>query len=312
LNKAPKRVVPSELNKLPKPSKDILLIPTVIIKDAASKKDSGSNTIWLPTEIYKELESKKIINEDGYFNVSSPNNESPWDKILAKLRRFIKRLLEIFKQGKKAVLDFLGALLYYYLKNNGALLQPFTDLVIPGGAKARDKLEKLLQTSKAAQAGRATADLIGILQGIAEILFGLGGTTGGGLSGNPALVAVGWGVAAHGLSVVGVSAQDISNLIVQVLQINSGDDPFQSQDAAWEAMLEEQLLDSVSEEAAKIARGHAWKAHGFEFPEIKSRGEFAEFIDSIITYPSEVKRNLRNGTGGTHLIEHCSSVMSIF
>ncbi|WP_373533691.1 S8 family serine peptidase [Microcoleus sp.] len=275
LNKAPKDIL--ELNKEPKdrpqPSKDFFELPIA----------------------YDPKISEKFSDNQFAGSGAPPKNESPWDKFLAKLRRFINKLLELSRQGKQVVLEFLGALLYYYLKHNGALLQPFTDLLIPGGAQARDKLEKLLQTSKAAQAGRATADLIGILQGIAEILFGLGGTTGGGLSGNPALVAVGLGAAAHGLSLVGVSAQDISNLIVQVLQINSGDDPFQSQDAAWEAMLEEQLLDSVSEEAAKIARGHAWKDHGFEFPEIKSRGEFAEFIDSIITYPSEVKRNLRNG-----------------
>ena len=108
----------------------------------------------------------------------------------------------------------------------GLVLQPFTDLLIPGGAQARDKLEKLLQKSKAAQAGRGTADLIGILQGIAEILFGAGGSIGGGLTGNPPLVAAGLGVLAHGISLVGVSVQDLSNLIVQVLQSNSGNNPW--------------------------------------------------------------------------------------
>ncbi|MEG4455965.1 hypothetical protein [Microcoleus sp. N9_A1] len=130
LNKAPKQDVPPDLMKPPKPSDDIWQLPTVIFKDAASKNASEDKTFWLPTDIYKELESQKVINRDGYFNASSPKNESPWDKFLAKLRRFIQRLLELSQQGKQAVLEFLGALLYYYLKNNGALLQPFTDLLI--------------------------------------------------------------------------------------------------------------------------------------------------------------------------------------
>ncbi|MEG5028633.1 hypothetical protein QUB36_16960 [Microcoleus sp. AT8-B1] len=226
LNKAPKQQVPPDLVKPPKPSDDIWQLPTVIFKDGASKNASEDKTFWLPTDIYKELTSQKVINGDGYFNASSPKNESPWDKFLAKLRRFIQRLLELSQQGKQAVLEFLGALLYYYLKNNGALLQPFTDLLIPGGAQARDKLEKLLQKSKAAQLGRGAADLIGILQGIAEILLGTGGSIGGGLTGNPALVAAGLGALAHGISLVGVSAQDLSNLIVQVLQSNSGHNPW--------------------------------------------------------------------------------------
>jgi hypothetical protein len=51
LNKAPKGEVPPDLVKPPKPSDDI----------------------WkLPTEIYKDLESKKVINGDGYLSVNNP------------------------------------------------------------------------------------------------------------------------------------------------------------------------------------------------------------------------------------------------
>jgi hypothetical protein len=51
LNKGPKQQVPPDLVKPPKPSDDI----------------------WkLPTEIYKELESKKVINGDGYLSVNNP------------------------------------------------------------------------------------------------------------------------------------------------------------------------------------------------------------------------------------------------
>ncbi|WP_373536393.1 hypothetical protein, partial [Microcoleus sp.] len=249
LNKAPKSLdAPVDLVKPPKPSKDI----------------------WTPPpRTVKELESEKVINGDGYFNINSPKKDSPWDKFLAKLRRFIKRLLELSQQGKQAVLEFLGGLLYYYLKNNGALLQPFTDLLIPGGAQARDKLEKLLQKSKAAQAGRGTADLIGILQGIAEILFGAGGSIGGGLTGNPALVAVGLGSLAHGLSLVGVSAQDLSNLIVQVLQSNSGQNPWDDvSDEDWEEFLGD------SNPAYDYVNTRSWHPGGSATPEISVKQHF--------------------------------------
>ncbi|MEG4270227.1 MULTISPECIES: S8 family serine peptidase [unclassified Microcoleus] len=268
LNKAPKQDVPPDLMKPPKPSDDIWQLPTVIFKDAASKNASEDKTFLLPTDIYKELESQKVINRDGYFNASSPKNESPWDKFLAKLRRFVQRLLELSQQGKQAVLEFLGALLYYYLKNNGALLQPFTDLLIPGGAKARDKLEKLLQKSQAAQAGRATADLIGILQGIAEILFGAGGSIGGGLTGNPALVAAGLGALAHGISLVGVSVQDLSNLIVQVLQSNSGNNP-------WDDVPDEDLEEFLNP-AYEYINTRSWHPGSEATPEISVKKHFRD------------------------------------
>jgi len=92
LNKAPKKQVPPDLVKPPKPSDDIWELPTVIFKDSASKNTSGGKTFWLPTEIYKELLSQKVINGDGYFNVSSPSTisrfEAMWRLALLILRVF--------------------------------------------------------------------------------------------------------------------------------------------------------------------------------------------------------------------------------
>ncbi|MCC3532407.1 MAG: hypothetical protein JGK21_31105 [Microcoleus sp. PH2017_22_RUC_O_B] len=107
--------MPENLKKVPKPSKDILLIPTVIIKDAASKKDSGSNTIWLPTEIYKELESKKVINEGGYFNVNNPSTLSRFEALnrlaLLILRVFYGEYADsLIKPGELNVTDSKGIL----------------------------------------------------------------------------------------------------------------------------------------------------------------------------------------------------------
>ncbi|MEG3857970.1 S8/S53 family peptidase, partial [Microcoleus sp. herbarium12] len=268
LTKAPKRQVPPELNKPPKPSKDILLIPTVIIKDAASKNTSGDKTFWLPTDIYKELKSEKVINGDGYFNASSPNNR-PNKNPLQKLLKFINRLWQKIRQGGKAVLDFVGALLYYYLKNNLAFLHPFTDPLFPKGVEARAKLEKLLQRSKAAQAGRGAADVIGILQGIAEILFGGGGSIGGGLSGNLVLAEAGLALAAHGLISVQVNSKDLENLITQVLQSNSGHNP-------WDDVSDEDLEEFLGESnpAYEYLNTRSWHPGGSATPEISVKQHF--------------------------------------
>ena len=92
MNKPPKKQVPPDLVKPPKPSDDIWQLPTVIFKDSASKNTSGGKTFWLPTEIYKELLSQKVINGDGYFNVSSPSTisrfEAMWRLALSILRVF--------------------------------------------------------------------------------------------------------------------------------------------------------------------------------------------------------------------------------
>jgi hypothetical protein len=100
LNKPPKQQVPLDLVKLPKPSKDIWQLPTVIFKDSASKNTSGGKTFWLPSEIYKELLSQKVINGDGYFNVSSPSTisrfEAMWRSALSILRVFYGEDIEAY------------------------------------------------------------------------------------------------------------------------------------------------------------------------------------------------------------------------
>ncbi|MEG3838567.1 hypothetical protein, partial [Microcoleus sp. Z1_C3] len=79
LNKAPKQDVPVDFQKLPKPSDDIWELPTAIFKDSASKNTSGGKTFWLPTEIYKELLSQKVINGDGYLSVNNPTTLSRFE-----------------------------------------------------------------------------------------------------------------------------------------------------------------------------------------------------------------------------------------
>ncbi|MEG4605030.1 hypothetical protein QUA86_07425 [Microcoleus sp. F6_B6] len=92
LNQPPKQQVPVDLVKPPKPSDDIWQLPTVIFKDSASKNASEDKTFWLPTDIYKELKSQKVINGDGYLNASSPSTisrfEAIWRSALSILRVF--------------------------------------------------------------------------------------------------------------------------------------------------------------------------------------------------------------------------------
>jgi filamentous hemagglutinin len=50
--------------------------------------------------------------------------------------------------------------------------------------------------------------------------------------------------------------------------------------------------------AQEISRGHAFQAHvieGEDFPEIRTRDEFAEMIEKILTDPESAQRLLREG-----------------
>ncbi|NES97427.1 MAG: hypothetical protein F6K32_19840 [Desertifilum sp. SIO1I2] len=132
---------------------------------------------------------------------------------------FLEGLQQAARLGRDAVLDFLKGFLYQLLKNNSLGLEDLTD---PGGVEARARVEELIEASLAAQLGRGTADVLGILQGILEILSGAGTTTGGTLTANPALVAGGVALAAHGLVVAGVSARDLVEVLLQVLRMTSG------------------------------------------------------------------------------------------
>jgi hypothetical protein len=115
LNKAPKKQVPPDLQKPPKPSDDIWQLPTVIFKDSASKNTSGGKTFWLPTEIYKELLSQKVINGDGYFNVSSPSTISRFEAMW-RLALLIRRVFygedadKLIQPGVLQVTDSKGIL----------------------------------------------------------------------------------------------------------------------------------------------------------------------------------------------------------
>jgi hypothetical protein len=91
LNKAPKQQVPPDLVKPPKPSDDIWDLPTVIFKDSASKNTSGGKTFWLPTEIYKELESQKVINRDGYLSVNNPTTLSRFEALNRRALRILQQ-----------------------------------------------------------------------------------------------------------------------------------------------------------------------------------------------------------------------------
>jgi len=50
----------------------------------------------------------------------------------------------------------------------------------------------------------------------------------------------------------------------------------------------------ISDDAARIARGHAWGKHGHEFPEFENADEFAEHIDSVVRKPT-AERSLSRG-----------------
>ncbi|WP_017714962.1 hypothetical protein [Kamptonema formosum] len=210
-------------------------------------------------------------------------------------QNFINGLIKASDRGRDAVLHFLKGLLYQYLKNNAALLQPAAELLNPEGVQARAKLENLMQSNLAFQAGRGVADVASILQGIVEIVSGGGGTIAGGLSVNPPLIAAGVATAAHGLTTVGVSAQDLINLIGQVLQIRADGSPWDEvPEEEWEELNNPRY--GLSEEAIAIANGHAYTNHALEFSEIQNREEFAELIDSIIKNPSGVKNLSRRRT----------------
>ncbi|MEG4170124.1 MULTISPECIES: hypothetical protein [unclassified Microcoleus] len=91
---------------------------------------------------------------------------------------------------------------------------------------------------------------------------------GGGLTGNPALVAAGLGALAHGISLVGVSVQDLSNLIVQVLQSNSGNNP-------WDDVPDEDLEEFLNP-AYEYINTRSWHPGSEATPEISVKKHFRD------------------------------------
>ncbi|MEG5145350.1 hypothetical protein QUB27_21635 [Microcoleus sp. AT8-B6] len=195
LTKAPKKQVPIDLQKPPKPSDDIWTPPR--------------RTVTPPREV-ENFPDNWVAGPGGG---SSPNQD--------KIQKFLREFRRVMAQGKRAVIDFLKGFIYHSLINGVGLLKDVADLLYPPGAKSHAEIEAYYRNNLSFQLGRAVANGLTFLAGILGILL-IGLTIGG--SGGSALIAAPAQAAA--LIVAGnmtaASARDILSLVGQVFQMTSG------------------------------------------------------------------------------------------
>ncbi|MEG4944469.1 hypothetical protein [Microcoleus sp. F4-D5] len=195
LNKAPKKQVPIDLQKPPKPSDDIWTPPR--------------RTVTPPREV-ENFPDNWVAGPGGG---SSPNQD--------KIQKFLREFRRVMAQGKQAVIDFLKGFIYHSLINGVGILKDVADLLYPPGAKSHAEIEAYYRNNLSFQLGRAVANGLTFLAGILGILL-IGLTIGG--SGGSALIAAPAQVAAlvAAGNMTAASARDILSIVSQVFQVNSG------------------------------------------------------------------------------------------
>ncbi|MCC3532409.1 MAG: hypothetical protein JGK21_31115 [Microcoleus sp. PH2017_22_RUC_O_B] len=213
MTKAPKKQVPPELNKKPKPS-DYIWAPTFIpIKEPQFKEVFGSGSD--STSGGSGNDNLANNPSSGSGGGGSPNQD--------KIQKFIREFRRVMAQGKRAVIDFLKGFIYHSLINGVGILKDVADLLYPPGAKSHADIEAYYRNNQSFQAGRAIANGLTFLAGILGILL-IGLTIGG--SGGSALIAAPAQVAALVASgnMTAASARDIVSIVSQVFHVNSGND----------------------------------------------------------------------------------------
>ncbi|TAE98422.1 MAG: hypothetical protein EAZ73_02560 [Oscillatoriales cyanobacterium] len=148
LTKAPKKQVPPELNKKPKPS-DYIWAPTFIpIKEPQFKEVFGSGSD--STSGGSGNDNLANNPSSGSGGGGSPNQD--------KIQKFIREFRRVMAQGKRAVIDFLKGFIYHSLINGVGILKDVADLLYPPGAKSHADIEAYYRNNQSFQAGRAIAN----------------------------------------------------------------------------------------------------------------------------------------------------------
>ena len=209
LTKAPKKQVPPDLTKQPKPS-DYIWAPTFIpIKEPQFKEVFGSGS----DSTSGGSGNDNLANNPSGGSGGSPNQD--------KIQKFLREFRRVMAQGKQAVIDFLKGFIYHSLINGVGILKDVADLLYPPGAKSHADIEAYYRNNLSFQAGRAIANGLTFLAGILGILL-IGLTIGG--SGGSALIAAPAQVAAlvAAGNMTAASARDIVSLVSQVFHMTSG------------------------------------------------------------------------------------------
>ncbi|WP_293366580.1 S8 family serine peptidase [Microcoleus sp. CAWBG50] len=196
LTKAPKKQVPPELNKPPKPSKDIF---QPISYNSYPKDIFGGN-----------------VPDNQSANSGAPGGKLPPDKRSA-LTKVIRQLLSFFRP----LGEFVAGAVYQWLRNNGDIGRWLLQVLIPGWNGLDKDVERGLPKTWSFQAGRTFGDAASIVTGILEIMGG-GGTGAGGaglcvtgvgcIAGAPAIVA-GTALGLHGATTASTGLKNIAKLL---------------------------------------------------------------------------------------------------
>ena len=225
LNKAPKKQVPLDLQKPPKPSDDIWAPTFILIKEPQFKQVFGSSGSDSPSR----GSGKDDLANNPSGGSGAPGGKLPENKRSA-LAKVIKQLLSFFRP----LGEFVAGAVYQWLRNNGESARWLLQVLSPGWNGLEQDVERGLPQTWAFKAGRTFGDGAAIVTGILEIIAGSGAAAGGGslcitgigcIWGAPAIVA-GVALQVHGASVASTALANIGKLFGgrQIVFHSSADD----------------------------------------------------------------------------------------
>jgi hypothetical protein len=228
LNKAPKQEVPLDLQKPPKPSKDIWELPTVIFKEPQFKEFFGSSGSDSPSDESGNDDLAK--NPSGGSGGGGSGGKLPPNKRFLALSQVIQQLLSFFRP----LGEFVAGAVYQWLRNNGEPATWLLQVFIPGWKGLEQDVERGLPKTLAFKAGQTFGDGAALVTGILEIIAGSGAAAGGGslcitgigcIAGAPA-IAAGVALQVHGASVASSALANIGKLFGgrQIVFHRSADD----------------------------------------------------------------------------------------
>jgi hypothetical protein len=228
LNKAPKKQVPLDLQKPPKPSDDIWAPTFIRIKEPQFKQVFGSSGSDSASGV-RENDDLAKNPSNGSGGGGSGGNLPPNKRFLA-LKQVIQELLRFFRP----LGEFVAGAVYQWLRNNGEPARWLLQIFSPGWNGLEKDVERGLPQTLAFKAGQTFGDGAALVTGILEIIAGSGAAGGGGslcitgigcIAGAPA-IAAGVALQVHGASVASTALANIGKLFGgrQIVYHSSADD----------------------------------------------------------------------------------------
>jgi hypothetical protein len=214
LNKEPKKEVPVDFQKPPKPSDDIWAPTFILIKEPQFKEVFGSSGSDSPSG---------GNGNDDLANNPSGGSGAPGGKLPENKRSALKQVIQELLRFFGPLGEFVAGAVYQWLRNNGEPARWLLQVLSPGWNGLEQDVERGLPQTWAFKAGRTFGDGAAIVTGILEIMAGSGAAGGGGslcitgfgcIAGAPAIVA-GTALALHGS---GTASAGLKNILADIAE----------------------------------------------------------------------------------------------